>query len=50
MIVWIVNPDAQRVVVHRPDAAPKTYGIDETLDGGDMLPGFTLPVKDIFVE
>ncbi len=49
-VVWIVNPDAQRVTVHRPDAPPKTYGIAETLDGGSILPGFTLPVRDIFAE
>jgi hypothetical protein len=24
------------------------YGIDATLDGGDVLPGFSLPVHDIF--
>ena len=50
VIVWVVNPDPQRVTVHRPDAAPKTYGIEDTLDGGAALPGFTLPVRDIFAE
>ena len=49
-VVWIVNPDAQRVTVHRPDAPPKTFDISETLDGGSILPGFTLPVRDIFAE
>ena len=50
VVIWVVNPDAQRVVVHRPDAPPKTYGIDETLDGSGVLPGFTLAVRDIFSE
>jgi Uma2 family endonuclease len=50
VVVWVVSPEAQRVVVHRPDAPPKTYNIDETLDGGNVLPGFTLPVRDIFAE
>ncbi len=50
VVVWVVNPDAQRVTVHRPDAAPRTYGIEETLDGGSVLPGFTLSVRDIFAE
>jgi len=49
-VIWVVNPDAQRVTVHRPDAPPKTYGINETLDGGSVLPGFTLAVRDIFAE
>jgi hypothetical protein len=38
------------VTIQRPDAPPKTYGINDTLDGGNVLPGFTLPVKDIFAE
>jgi len=50
VVVWVVNPYMQRVTVHRPDAPPKTFGIDETLDGSGVLPGFTLPVKDIFAE
>jgi Uma2 family endonuclease len=50
VVVWVVNPDAQRVTVHRPDAPPKTYRITDTLDGGNVLPGFTLAVKDIFAE
>jgi Uma2 family endonuclease len=50
VVVWVVNPDAQRVTVHRPDAPPKTYGINDTLDGGAMLPGFALSVKDTFAE
>ncbi|MEO8396868.1 MAG: Uma2 family endonuclease, partial [Chloroflexota bacterium] len=50
VVIWVVNPDAQRVTVHRPDAPPKTYGIKETLDGSGVLPGFTLAVKDIFEE
>lgn len=49
VVVWVVNPEAQRVVVHRPDAAPKIYNLNDTLDGGRVLPGFTLPVRDIFI-
>jgi Uma2 family endonuclease len=50
VVVWVVNPDAERVTVHRPDAPPQTYGINDTLDGSSALPGFTLPVRDIFPE
>jgi Uma2 family endonuclease len=45
--VWVVNPDKQRVEVYAPGSAPKTLGIDETLDGGAVLPGFTLSVSAI---
>jgi Uma2 family endonuclease len=46
--VWVVNPGKQRVEVYAPGSAPKTLGINETLDGGDVLPGFTLAVSAIF--
>ncbi len=46
--VWIVDPDRQVVEVYTPGRAGKTVHVDETLDGGEVLPGFTLAVKDIF--
>ena len=51
-LVWTVYPLEQTVYVWTP--APdgglhvKTFGIEDTLDGGDVLPGFTLKVRDIF--
>jgi len=46
--VWIVDPDRQLVEVYAPGRAAKTVYLDETLDGGDVLPGFKLAVQDIF--
>ncbi len=48
-LVWLVFPDDQQVEVysiHDEDLLP--VGIDGILDGRDVLPGFTLAVKDIF--
>jgi Uma2 family endonuclease len=47
--VWVVYPRARSVVVHTAEKAI-TVDINGTLDGGDVLPGFQLPVKDIFGE
>jgi Uma2 family endonuclease len=51
-IVWAVYTDELRVYVLRldDDGALRSvaYGIDATLDGGDVLPGFSLPVRDVF--
>jgi len=48
-MVWLVFPDLQAVFVYTPDnPAGKKLGIDDTLDGGDVLPGFMLALKDIF--
>jgi Uma2 family endonuclease len=46
--VWVVDPDAQRVEVYAFDAPPRLAHIGDVLDGGSVLPGFTLPVAEIF--
>jgi Uma2 family endonuclease len=49
-LIWVVDPDAQTVEVYTPGQRAQKIGIDEVLDGGDVLPGFTLAVKDIFPD
>ncbi len=46
--VWVVYPDHKEVVVHELGASPRTITLTQSLDGGDILPGFTLPLADIF--
>ena len=43
-----VRPAQRAIMVHRPDASPVTLTGDDVLDGGDVLPGFSLPLSDIF--
>ena len=47
-IVWEIHPERREVQVHQLGQPPTVLGEDDTLDGGDILPGFTLPVRDIF--
>ena len=47
-LVWLALPDKHQIEIHTSDNAVKTLGIDDTLDGGDVLPGFTMAVKDVF--
>lgn len=47
-VVWIVRPERKEVEVYVPGEAKRTLGVDDVLDGGEILPGFQLPVKDIF--
>jgi Uma2 family endonuclease len=49
-MVWVVYPETREVEVHAPGQAVQILGIDGTLNGGDILPGFTLTLKDIFPE
>jgi Uma2 family endonuclease len=48
--VWVVDPDRKLVEVYMHGQPVKKIGIDGTLDGGDVLPSFTLAVKDIFPD
>jgi hypothetical protein len=36
------------VEVYTPGAPARLLGLEDTLDGGAVLPGFTLPVRAIF--
>jgi Uma2 family endonuclease len=47
-LVWLVNPATRTVVVFRADMDPVTLAGSDTLDGGDVLPGFSVPVAEIF--
>lgn len=46
-LLWVVYPDTRQIVVHTPEAA-RTLNQADTLDGGDVLPGFSTPVSAIF--
>lgn len=46
-LVWVVYPDTQSVEAHTPTGA-RTFRQNDTLDGGDVIPEFALPVADIF--
>ena len=46
--VWVVRPTCRTVAVHRPGEAVKILTGDDALDGGDILPGFTLPLAKLF--
>ena len=43
----VINPEPQTIKVRRAGAPTAILTIDDTLDGADVLPGFTCPVRDI---
>jgi len=46
--VWNVDPATRRVMVHTPDGTVRDLGPDDTLDGGALLPGFSVKVAALF--
>jgi len=49
-VVWIVDPQTKTVNVHISGQAVKQYTLDDTLDGGSVLKGFSVAVKKLFPE
>lgn len=47
-LLWMVYPERKAIAIYVNGEYVRTAGIDDVLDGGDVLPGFTLPVKQIF--
>ncbi|MBI5957186.1 MAG: Uma2 family endonuclease [Chloroflexi bacterium] len=47
-VVWVVDSERQHVEIYVSGQSPRVIGIDGTVDGGEVLPGFTLSVKEIF--
>jgi Uma2 family endonuclease len=46
--VWVFYPDTRRVAVHRPDGTARWYSEEDTLEDPELLPGFTLPIREVF--
>jgi len=49
-LVWIVNPATRVIEVYKVgDVGPSQFlRVNDVLDGGDVLPGFTMKVGEIF--
>jgi Uma2 family endonuclease len=47
-LVWIVDPEARTVTVHRPDGSANILREHQTLTGEDVLDGFSVEVREIF--
>lgn len=50
ILLWEMYPDSQSVDVYVPGKEVQTFGIDDELDVGDILPGFKMRVPEIFIE
>ena len=47
-MVWVVYPAGRRVVIHRADGSVLSYGGDDVITDEELLPGFSLPLSEIF--
>ena len=47
-LVWVVHPDTRTVDAHQQGRPASTLTGDDELDGMDVLPGFSSPVRAVF--
>jgi len=47
-LVWVVDPETRQAHVFRPGKPVAILEAHEALSGEDVLPGFTLPLAEIF--
>ncbi len=48
-MVLIVNPRKRTITVYRSRSAIKVLSENDELEGADVVPGWTMPVRDVFI-
>lgn len=48
-LVWVLDPGARTLTIHRPDRTPRILAEQDEIDGEDVLPGFRLALAELFV-
>ncbi len=49
-LVWFVDPETRTVTIYTAVDQSTTLDESQTLDGGTVLPGFLLPLQQLFAE
>jgi Uma2 family endonuclease len=49
-LVWVVYPRHERVYVYQSATQIRRLTRTDTLDGGSVLPGFALPLSELFLQ
>jgi Uma2 family endonuclease len=48
--VWLIDPDTRSAEIHTSDGESMHVGESDALDGGTVLPGFRLPLAELFAK
>lgn len=49
-LIWILDPEARTIVIHRPNGPTETLGDSQELTAGELIPGFSVSVAALFAE
>jgi Uma2 family endonuclease len=47
-VAWVPDPDTQTVTEYRSGQPPRVYTVRDTLTVDDIIPGFRMPVSQVF--
>lgn len=47
-LVWVLFPETRRMYVYESLERMRAIGVNDQLDGGDILPGFSIRLGDLF--
>ncbi len=48
LLVWVIYPDSRSIDVYRASAHNSQLAEGDELSGEDVVPGFSMPVRDVF--
>lgn len=48
VLVWVIDPEKETAVAYRAQAEGRQVLRDQSLDGEDVVPGFTCPLAQLF--
>ena len=49
-LAWVINPTERNALVYRGPEADRLLRVSDALEGEDVLPGFRLPLAELFAE
>jgi Uma2 family endonuclease len=49
-LVWVADPETRTITVEAPGQEARILKAGDTLDGGDVIPGFSVEVSEIFAQ
>ncbi|MPZ24693.1 MAG: Uma2 family endonuclease [Dehalococcoidia bacterium] len=47
-LIWVVDPEIRTVTTYHQGGRAQFLGVDDEIDGGDVLPGFRCPIAEFF--
>lgn len=50
LMVLVINPRHRTVTVHRPTSTSTPLTEDDQIDGAEVVPGWTMPVRSLFED